>query len=377
MDFLIENGLVFHPAARQMERRDIAICGGVIARPQPGRKYRQRIDASGCIVTPGLIDYHVHYYFRGAENSVNPDASSFCCGVTTAVDAGTCGAGNFELFRRSVIPMSETRIFSLLMAASGGLSNDRYPENLDPAFFDEEKILGLFARCPETLVGLKTRLSKGILSPQMARDSLKRTVEIARKAKTRVVVHVTDCPIPLDEVAAMLDSGDVICHIFHGKGEHTCLGSDGRVLPGLWEARRRGVVFDACNGCSNYDLEVCRAALDQMFFPDVISSDMNASGRFLQPLHSLPRILSKYLDMGMELSRVLEAATLAPARLIGRPELASMDEGTPADVAVFQLRQKPAAYTDANGHTFQGTQVLVPMMTFQGGSCVYCQADFC
>ena len=169
----------------------------------------------------------------------------------------------------------------------------------------------------------------------------------------------------------------MICHIYQGKGNHTCLNEAGEVLPGLWEARKRGVLFDASNGRSNFDLEVARKTVAQGFTPNIISSDNNTSSYFLQPLHTLPRILSKYLDFGMPLEDVLDTVTIAPARKIGMPELASLAENTPADLCILKLKKKPVPYTDINGHSFTGTQVLVPMMTFKGGKCMYCQADFC
>ncbi len=377
MDFLIKNGLVYDPAQARLERRDVALADGKIARPDPQRNYRQVIDAEGCIVTTGLIDYHVHYFYRGTENGVNPDANAFCCGITTAVDGGSCGAGAYELYQRTVMASSDVRILNCLLVASGGQATDQYPENLDPAFFDEEKILRLFQKYPDNLVGLKTRMSNGIVAREQAEDSLLRTIEIAEKAGTRLVVHVTNPVLPLDRLAAMLRPGDVICHIYQDRGGHTCLDAQGKVLPGLLEARDRGVLFDASNGRSNYDLETCRKAVAQGFVPDVISSDINASSSFLQPLHSLPRILSKFLDFGMSLPQVLDAATAAPARLIGRPSLASMAEGTEADVCILRLKEKKISYEDINGNRFEGNKVLVPMMTFKGGVCKFCQADFC
>ncbi len=376
MDFLIKNGSIFDPAEGKFTEGSIAIVNDRISRHEEGRTYRQVIDASGCLVLPGLIDYHVHHYLHGSENGVNPDAGSFCCGITTAVDGGSCGAGNYELFRRSIVAMSEVRIMSCLLVASGGQSNDRYPENLDPSYFDEGKILELFSRHRDNLVALKTRLSRGIISPELARLSLIRTIEIAEKAGVRVVVHVTDCSLPLDEVAGMLRQGDVMCHIYHGRGENICLGKNGQVLPGLLKARERGVLFDASNGRSNFDIEICRKAIEQGFTPDIISSDNNAGSWFLQPLHSLPRILSKFIALGMPLEDVLRAATSKPAELTGRPELGSLAEGTTADVAIFKLKRKNVPYSDINGHTFTGSQVLVPMMTFKGGKCMYCQTDF-
>ena len=118
-------------------------------------------------------------------------------------------------------------------------------------------------------------------------------------------------------------------------------------------------------------------AVAQGFVPNVISSDNNTSSYFLQPLHTLPRILSKYLDFGMSLEDVLDTAIATPAQLIGMPELGSLGEGTPADICILKLKKKSVPYTDINGHQFTGTQVLVPMMTFKDGKCMYCQADFC
>ena len=243
MDFLIQNADIFDPASRSTRKGSIAIENGKIAAPKEGKSYRQVIDAEGCIVTPGLIDYHTHYYLHGSENGVNPDASSFCCGITTGVDGGTCGTGGYEMYRRSIVSMSEVRILNYLLVASGGQSNDRYPENLDPEFFDEAKILDFFSKYRDNLVALKPRISHSIITPEMARASIPATVKIAEKAGIRVVVHVTDCSIPLDELAEMLRPGDVICHIYHGRGENTCLDADGRVLPGLLRARERTQQF--------------------------------------------------------------------------------------------------------------------------------------
>ena len=86
--------------------------------------------------------------------------------------------------------------------------------------------------------------------------------------------------------------------------------------------------------------------------------------------------MSKYIDFGMKLEDVLRAATITPAKLVGLPELGSMSEGTEGDIAIFRLKQKNLQYTDINGHVFTGSQVLVPMMTFKGGKCMYCQSDF-
>lgn len=105
-------------------------------------------------------------------------------------------------------------------------------------------------------------------------------------------------------------------------------------------------------------------------------SNSNTCGLFLQPLHSLPRIMSKYLALGMALEDVLDAVTLTPARLLHREELASMEVGTTADLAVLRVVSKDLDYSDMAGHRMKGSQAIVPQMTMKGGKIVYCQADF-
>lgn len=334
------------------------------------------MDAAGCIVTAGLIDYHVHYFNHGTENGVNPDVASFPCGVTTAVDGGSCGAANYELYRKSVMAFSDVRILNMLLMGSGGQITDRYPEHLEEQFFDVDKIKELFTRYPQNLTGLKLRLSEGIIEEKEAERSLCRTVELADELGCNVCVHITNPVMDLEKLAGYLRRNDVICHIYQGKGRDTVLGADGQVHRGILEARERGVLFDASNGCNNYDLDICRRAMEQGFDPDIISSDINTSGFYRQPLHSLPRILSKFMDMGMSLTQVLDAATVCPSRLIHREELASMEPGTVADIAILKLKKKEVRYHDRAGHTFAGHQVIVPQMTIKGGEIMYCQADF-
>ena len=89
MNFLIKNGTVYDPALHKAYTSDIAIVDGKIATPSAGAEYRQIIDAEDCIVTTGLIDYHVHCMRGATEAGVQADEVSACCGVTTIVDGGS------------------------------------------------------------------------------------------------------------------------------------------------------------------------------------------------------------------------------------------------------------------------------------------------
>src|SRR5262249_50314986 len=103
---------------------DVAFENGKVARmgiglkADPGTDVR---DVSGQIVTPGLIDLHTHVYWGGT--SLGIDAEEFCrtSGVTTAVDTGSAGPGNFAGFRRHVIERSEVRILAYLHVSFAGI----------------------------------------------------------------------------------------------------------------------------------------------------------------------------------------------------------------------------------------------------------------
>ena len=108
-DIIIKNGHVIDPANHRNGRMDIAINGSKIVKigPNlPASQARQVIEAGQFYVTPGLIDLHTHFDAQGADLNLNPDHNSLRNGVTTAVDAGSSGADNFENFRRLVIDTS-------------------------------------------------------------------------------------------------------------------------------------------------------------------------------------------------------------------------------------------------------------------------------
>ncbi len=71
MEILIKNGKVIDPGSNLEEKLDIRIEDGIIrniSRDIKKGKDAEIIDASGCIVLPGLIDMHVHFREPGRED---------------------------------------------------------------------------------------------------------------------------------------------------------------------------------------------------------------------------------------------------------------------------------------------------------------------
>lgn len=379
--YIIKNGTVYVPGSRKFEKKDLYIRNGKLVRSFPEKENAENIrtiNAEGCFVTKGLIDYHVHYFEGGADNGVNPDAASFPSGVTTAVDGGTSGVSSFDLFKKAIIDRTDVRLYAQLLVGSSGQLTQLCPENIQAPMIEEERILDMFSRYPDQLVGLKSRLSSYVIDSKDAPASLEKSVNLAEKLSCNLTVHITDPAMDLEELAGILRKDDVICHVFQDKGKENILDASGNIRRGILKARERGVLFDACNGKNNFNLKIAQTALDQGFFPDIISSDVNTCSYYEGVLHSLPKILSKYLAFGQPLDKILDAAILKPAELTGHPELASMEEGAPADLFIFRLQEHEILYMDhtKGQNRLWGNQVIVPQMTIKDGKIVYSQVYF-
>ncbi len=375
IDRILHGGRVIDPAAGTDEIRDVYISGGRIAPVCEAADCPpdQIVDMHGCIVTPGLIDYHAHVFHTGSTIAIEPDAL-LAQGTTVVVDAGTAGCANYELFEASVVKNAAIRIMAYLNVYDRGQEDAALPENFDPALYDREAMAALTAKYPGIL-GLKLRLSRGIVPDERAAEILRACVALADELEKRtgkhlrLCVHATDCPLPAGELAAMLRPGDIFCHCFQGKS-HSILTEDGRIDPGVLEARERGVMFDAANGRGNFSLSVAREALRAGFLPDIISSDLTVSTFRGSPhVRSLPHVLSKYLSLGLSLPEVLRRCTEKPAQLLGMEgEIGTLRPGARADVAVFRLEDRIWEQEDFCGEKIRCEQLLVPRMTFLDGS---------
>lgn len=375
VDLYIRGGLVIDPARGLRERGDIAVKNGRIVDFDREAKIEREINAEGCLVIPGLVDFHAHVYNPGCDFSVQADPSFLPQGVTTMLDAGSAGVCNYDNFVRTAAAFSQMRIFSLINVSPAGMPTLRYHEETNPKYYDAGALQELKARYPDRIIGLKCRQSKNVVG-DLGLEPLKETVKIADKIGLPVVVHVTDPPCTMDKLADILRPGDVLCHCYNGTG-NTILGDDGKVLPGIKAAQKRGVIFDAANGKFHFSIDVARQAISEGFLPDVISSDLTVMTLYMDYVFGLPYVLSKYLSLGVDMMDVFSACTSTPAALLGmRGKLGTLTPGAVADVAVFRLIERPTRHLDTSGKIFVGNQLLVPQMTVLGGKIVYRHIEF-
>ena len=377
-DLLLTGGAVLDPSAdgdaAGPRTADVAIAGGKIAAVAPSLprdRAARTVDVKGRLVTPGLIDLHTHVYWGGTSLGVDPDALSATSGVTTHVDAGSSGAGNFPGFRRHLIERARVRVLPFLNISFAGIfafsRRLMVGESIDLRLLNVHEAVRVAQEHQDLVLGIKVRL--GLVAGEgQGLPPLRLALQAAEALGARMMVH-TDMPPPTRrEVLPLLRKGDILTHAFRPfpNGPTVDPGVTGRVLPELWEARERGVVIDIGHGMGSFSFESAEACLAQGFLPDVISSDVHAlciNG----PAYDLPTTMSKLLSLGMPLERVIAAATAAPARAIGRPDLGTLRRGSPADVTVLDDRTGAFEYMDVTGRTMTGRRRLVPVLTVIGG----------
>jgi predicted amidohydrolase len=376
VDLLIRGGTIIDPERGGEGPGDLAIRGDKIVACPPGETCRavRTVDATGCLVTPGLIDHHAHVFGGGTALSIQPDLL-LPMGVTTVVDAGSAGTDAFGVFLRAIVQTARIRVLCQLNLSSAGQITEAHPECLDPKHFQPQRIAALVAKYPNLIRGLKIRCGAEVVG-EFGLGALTAALEVAGSVGLPLTVHTTNPPCDMGELAAMLRTGDVFCHCFHGKG-NTLVGADGRVKPQVRGARSRGVLFDTADARTNHSYPVIAAALADGFKPDIISTDITNSSLFGNMVFGLPVVLSRYLQHGLSLADVIRAATATPARALGLAgTLGTLVPGAQADVAVFALRTRDIRLTNLAGEEMTVSRHLVPQMTVSDGEVVFRQVDF-
>ncbi|AUU88159.1 hydrolase [Enterobacteriaceae bacterium ENNIH3] len=384
LDILIKNGLVADLDSGSYINQNIGIVGNRIVDLHTADSQAETvIDAAGCIVLPGLIDFHAHVFHGGTAISVNPDVLCLPNGVTSVVDAGSSGWVNYKLFRNSVIHAAQTRIKSYLNVVNVGLSTlgggpTGYLENTNPANYNVEKISQTLNENRDNILGLKLRYSQDIATGRnFSSDPFYAAVALARELKTTLCVHVTDSRLPADELIGHFQTDDIYAHCFHGTG-NAILKESGEVFPAIKEAKARGVIFDCSNGVAHFDFTVARNAMEQGFNPDIISTDLTLRNSLrTDKVFSLLFIMSKYLNMGMSFFDVVRAVTRTPARLMKMEgQIGTLAPGAFADIAIVKLRKEKIVFEDTKGTQLEGDRYIDNCATISNGQIVYRRQRF-
>jgi dihydroorotase len=369
-DLVVANGEVIDPSQGLRGKRDVGVKNGqiaAIAASIPAARSAQRIDASGKLVVPGLIDLHTHLCPH-LGIGLPADELVGITSTTTAVSAGDAGAYTFGNFRHGVVPQSRTRLFAFVHIATIGLAGGLAPgEMLNIDYANVDACAKAVAENADIVLGVKVRITDAVVG-QNGLEPLRRAIRAAEIAdrSMRVMCHIGAAPGSLADLLDLLRPGDILTHAYSGAGNNTV--QNGQVLDAALRAKQRGVVVDVGHGGGSFDFTVAAPAIAQGFGPDTISSDIHAVSINTPGYPTLPWVMSKFLALGLPLEDVVARATVEPAKIIGRvPGLGTLMIGAPADVSILELVVGSVEFVDTRNNRRTGDRKLVPVLTLRGG----------
>jgi len=366
-DTAITGGRVID-AAGELRPATLALSGGLIAAVLPASEPVEAdstIDATGLIVTPGLIDLHTHVFSSATYLAVEADRIGVHQGVTTLVDAGSAGALSFGEFRDRVIDASATRVLSFVNVSDLGLTAGN-TELVDMAHVGTPTLRALLGtEAHRSIRGIKARMSSSVVGAN-GLEPLRAARRLAEEFELPVMVHVGNEPPLYSDVLDLLVAGDVVSHAFHGKGGGLFARGD-TVSEAARRARDRGVLFDVGHGSASFSFETLERALEQGFAPDLASTDLH-SENVDGPVHSLATTLTKLLAVGLPLAAVVCYATANAAAVIGeRDTLGSLAVGSTADLSLLRLSDESQLLTDSEGATRTSRRTLSAVAAIRSG----------
>ena len=341
-DILFKNGTIIDPSNNINSKLDIAISGTKIAKVSKSideSKSKQTIDAKDLIICPGLIDIHAHSF--GYWEAIFPDEMCLPYGTTTMLDAGGPGWKTFDIMKDDVIRKSKTRVFSLLNIVGSGMIMDGEQNVSD---MDPEATAAKINERKDMLVGVKVAHFEA-----NSWEAIKNGKKAAEDSGTFIMVDQN--PISGRNMEVLLDkymtSGDILTHVYAwGK---PILDNNKEVYKYFFEARKKGIIFDLGHGAGSFSFSMAKPAIDQGFEPDTISTDHHRES-LLTNHSNMPNCMSKMMALGISLNDVIKKSTYIPSKILNRPELGHIGEGSEADIAVLKIHNGKFGLID-NGLT--------------------------
>ncbi|WP_395626136.1 amidohydrolase/deacetylase family metallohydrolase [Daejeonella sp.] len=390
IDLLLKGGHVIDAKNKINSKMDVAVKDGKIYRVAadiPTASAKKTVDVSGLYVSPGLIDIHGHV-FHGTEpdnylsnglDALPPDGFTFRSGVTTIVDAGGPGWRNIDVFRKNIVEPAKTRVLAFMNIVGQGMRGIEAYEQ-DEADMDAKLTAAIAKKNKDIVVGIKLAHYIG-----HDWDPTDKAVEAGRIASIPVMVDFGKSlpPLPLEDLLLKhLRPGDILTHAYRYDQEYDKNGNmlehkqaivdvkTQKVKDFVWEARKKGLIFDVGHGGGSFNWSQAIPAMKQGFVPDVLSSDLH-TGSMNAGFKDMANLASKFLALGMPLADVIAASTWNPAKVIQQTDLGNLSVGTEADIAVFNLRNGDFGYTDASGMAIRGKQKLEAELTIRKGRIVW------
>ncbi|BBI36404.1 amidohydrolase/deacetylase family metallohydrolase [Cohnella abietis] len=351
------------------EAIDIVINNDRIAEitPAGSGQGKQVIDCSGTYVSSGWIDLHVHAFADFDPYGDEIDEIGIKQGVTTLVDAGSCGADSIaELATQG--QQALTNLFAFLNISRLGLKRIDELSNLE--WIDSNEAVRAIHEHKDFIIGLKARISKSVVGASGI-EPLRIARKLSDETSLPLMVHIGSGPPSIEDIVTLLEPKDVITHYLNGK-KNNLFNDQDQPLQVLVEAIARGVHLDVGHGTASFSFKVAEAAKQHGIVLNTISTDIYRGNRLNGPVYSMSHVLSKFLYLGYPLEEIISAVTINAANWLNKPELGRIEAGDVANLTLFTVRNDPITFVDSEGDKREGKMSIAAKGVVVNGQFIEC-----
>ncbi len=316
------------------------------------------------IISAGWIDSHVHCYEKMTLYYDFPDEIGVKKGVTTVIDAGSTGEANIKDFYE-LAKKAATNVYALLNISKWGIIKQDELSDLGNINLETDKeriqelsdfIIGIKARMSRTVVG-----NNDVIPLKMAKELQKELADLP------LMVHIGSAPPELSDILALLEAGDIVTHCYNGK-LNGIMSEEGKIKDFVWDAYKRGIIFDIGHGTDSFNFSVAQEALDEGVICRTISTDIYHRNRENGPVFDFSTTLEKMLLLGLSLETVIDMVTKNPAEIFHLTEKGQLAVGKDGDITVFHVTDKEKMLIDSNGNQTSVNQTVEPLYAIVAGN---------
>jgi dihydroorotase len=301
-------------------------------------------------LVPGLVDLHFHPGPSSWKYAVEPDEWTLPTGTTTVLSQGDAGINNWNLYKKTIVNKSKTRV---LMAISISNYGDQFEtiNYTNSAEIDVGRSIDIINKDSDMIWGISFNAALGSCNASDPQIIMNKVLQVASATNKPILYGIRREPFDwaIDNQLQLLRPGDVITYCFYpGKGG---ILNKNRIEPSVLKARENGILFDVGHGMSSFDFNVAETCIKEGFHPDTISTDFYKRHITNNLDHSMPTLISKLIAAGMHSNEALYKSTVGPANILSRnKEYGTIAPGKFADLTILKWNTAQKPLIDINGN---------------------------